>query len=120
MVPTASQLRLLIDQCRGPLRTPVAATLVALLTATALGWAYFNLNIQQSLFVDRLGCGCKPHYNNNDLTLCVGLFMALPVAAVAGISSRFVVGQLRLPFLGVSFALIGYWFLKFCYFNWWL
>lgn len=102
------------------MRIPLAATCFTLAAASALGWAYFDLNIHQGLFVDRLGCGCKPDFNNNDLTLCLGFGMAVPMAVVAGVSSRTLDRMLRLRFVAVSCVLIGYWFLKFCRFNWWL
>lgn len=99
---------------------PLAATCFALVAASAFGWAYFDLNIHQGLFVDRLGCGCNPHFNNNDLTLCLGFGMAVPMAVVAGISSRTFDRTLRLRFVMVSCFAVGYWFLKFCHSNWWL
>jgi hypothetical protein len=117
---TPSEIQNLIFPRLDPLRVPIAASGLALLTATAFGWAYFDLNIRQSLFLTSLGCGCKPHYNTNDLTLCIGWLLTIPVGAVAGFSARNLARTLRWCFLGISSVVLAYWFVKFCYFNWWL
>src|SRR5688572_11241489 len=52
------------------------------------GIYYTHLNIGQRMFVDRLGCGCDPGFNTNDLSLIVSAVLLAVAAASSWIAAR--------------------------------
>lgn len=94
---------------------------VPLFGLAGVGFTYTDLNINQRMFVDVLGCGCEPSFNTNDLTMCVGLTsMGLALTAwwlaASGLpwKARLVLSSLEFLVLGALF------FRTFCRHNFWL
>lgn len=49
---------------------------VPLFGLAGVGFAYTDLNINQRMFVDHLGCGCVEGFNTNHLTMTIGFTCA--------------------------------------------
>ncbi len=49
---------------------------VPLFGLVGVGFAYTDLNINQRMFLDHLGCGCADGFNTNHLTMTLGFTCA--------------------------------------------
>lgn len=94
---------------------------VPLFGLAGVGLGYTDLNIHQQMFVDVLGCGCKPGFNTNNLTMtlgftCMGVTLASWWLASSGLSWK-----LRLVLTGAEFLALFFGFLgPFIRHNLWL
>ncbi len=102
--------------------TPV--TVLKMLTPAvslpALGLLYWHVNINQKLFVSRLGCGCADGFNTNYVTygFCFG---AMAVAgAGAWSTSRNLVPRWRIAYLCGMAVLLWEFLVQFIDRNLWL
>src|SRR5687768_11264185 len=72
-----------------PLIWQIALVVITVTGASGVAWYYWMLNIQYEAFVGILGCGCKPHFNTNDLTMVVSGILILPsLWSMVGIIQR--------------------------------
>ena len=83
---------------------------IPLFGLAGVGFAYTDLNINQRMFVDRLGCGCANGFNTNHLTMALGFTcagLALPSwwLATSGLPWKF---RLMLTVAGVLALLLGF------------
>lgn len=95
----------------------LAAPFAVLPLATAL---YTYLNASQRLFVGKLGCGCKPFFNTNHLSMVVSGFLVGSAAISWWFGTRQLSLAWRLPLAGI-FAIVALLFVRaFLALNFWL
>lgn len=92
-----------------------------LFALAGVGFAYTDLNINQRMFVDHLGCGCADGFNTNHLTMTLGFTcagLALPAwwLAASGLPWKL---RLTLTVAGVLALLLGF-IVPFFRHNFWL
>jgi len=94
---------------------------VPLFGLAGVGFAYTDLNINQRMFVDHLGCGCADGLNTNNLTMtlgftCAGLTLPAWWLAAGGLSWK---ARLSLTAVG-ALALLVLFIVPFFRHNFWL
>lgn len=94
---------------------------VPLFGLAGVGFAYTDLNINQRMFVDHLGCGCADGFNTNDLTMCVGLTSMGLALTAWWLAASGLAWKTRLVLSSLEFLVLGAVFLRtFCRHNFWL
>jgi hypothetical protein len=73
--------------------------LAPVVSLPTLGLLYWHLNINQKLFVARLGCGCSEGFNTNHLTYCFCFGAVAATAAGAWLASRPLDTRWRIAYL---------------------
>ena len=94
---------------------------VPLFGLAGVGFAYTDLNINQRMFVDALGCGCKLGFNTNELTKTIGLASLGNVLATWWLAASGLPWKVRLSLIGAAAVVLFFGFLvPFFRHNFWL
>ncbi len=88
------------------------AIALALLLPSVVFVTYTDLNINERLFVERLGCGCQPFFNTNHLSLLISGGTLLISALLWWPASRSFPQRWRTGSRIVS-SIASLWFLRF-------
>jgi hypothetical protein len=89
-----------------------SAIAASLLLPSAVFVIYTDLNIHQRLFVERFGCGCRPFFNTNHLSLIVSAGVLFLSGLLWWPASRSFPKRGRIGFRIVS-GIASLWFLRF-------
>ena len=104
---------------RMPLRAALIGAPLLLLPGVAL--YYTHLNIDNRLFVGKLGCGCGPFFNTNHLTWIVASVLWIGAVLFWWTASHGLSFWWRMAVFVAGFLLVGrLWFRPFLDCNLWL